>query len=202
MEWQIEPPARVSSLNGQPFEPGQRVVTLLFLDEKGQLQRFDLHEGEPWEELLRSGTRELGRWVRLIKEPGKGREAARAALQTTEELFLGLFGLAAPSAGGEESGEVSGLPPAGAEAREFSGQGEVPVSGRSEPEPGNLAALKHLLALQLERKRVLRPLGKRALEGFQDYRHARSGQVVPVPVVPLDPRTVAHIQTTLGDLMA
>lgn len=62
-------------------------------------------------------------------------------------------------------------------------------------------ALKHLLALMLERKRVLRQAGARASEGLQRYRHVKSKEELEVPVVDISPEMMVNIQDTLGDII-
>ena len=62
-------------------------------------------------------------------------------------------------------------------------------------------ALKHLLALMLERKRVLRALGKRQTGGLQLYRHVKTKQELEVPVVEISTNLMLKIQDTLGDII-
>ena len=74
---------------------------------------------------------------------------------------------------------------------------------QSEPEAAQAEtdALKHLLALMLERKRVLRPIGPRATEGLQRYLHVKQKKELEVPVVEISPDLVLKIQDTLGDII-
>lgn len=62
-------------------------------------------------------------------------------------------------------------------------------------------ALKHLLALMLERKRVVRALGKRQRSGTQRYLHVKTKQEIEVPIVEISPRLMLKIQDTLGDII-
>jgi len=62
-------------------------------------------------------------------------------------------------------------------------------------------ALKHVLALLLERKRVLRAEPPRQAEGAQTYRHVKRKETYEVPVVSLSPERMLKIQDTLGDLV-
>ncbi|MGJ3243940.1 MAG: hypothetical protein ACFE0O_13440 [Opitutales bacterium] len=64
-----------------------------------------------------------------------------------------------------------------------------------------VAVLKHLLALLLERKRILKPEGPRVTEGIQVYRHPKSDQRFDVPVVPLDAAFVDQARAHLDDLL-
>lgn len=74
---------------------------------------------------------------------------------------------------------------------------------QSEPAEGQaeMDALKHLLALMLERKRVVRPVGRRQTEGVQVYRHAKTKQKLDVPIVDVSPDLMLKIQDTLGDII-
>ncbi len=62
-------------------------------------------------------------------------------------------------------------------------------------------ALKHLLALMLERKRVVRALGKRQTTGTQLYRHVKTKQEIEVPIVEISTDLMLKIQDTLGDII-
>jgi hypothetical protein len=62
-------------------------------------------------------------------------------------------------------------------------------------------ALKHLLALMLERKRVVRALGKRQTAGMQLYRHVKTKQEIEVPIVEISTDLMLKIQDTLGDII-
>ncbi len=66
---------------------------------------------------------------------------------------------------------------------------------------GDKAVLKQLLALLLERKRVVRPLGAPA-GGMQRYRHMRTGDEYAVPVGDISPEQVARVQNALEILVA
>lgn len=66
---------------------------------------------------------------------------------------------------------------------------------------GDKAVLKQLLALLLERKRILRPLGAPA-GGVQRYKHGRTGDEYLVPVGDISPEQVARVQHALEVLVA
>ncbi len=71
-------------------------------------------------------------------------------------------------------------------------------------EPGASAerdALKHLLSLMLERKRILRVDGTRQRAGMQRYIHVKRKQSFDVPIVAISPELVLNIQDTLGDII-
>jgi hypothetical protein len=61
-------------------------------------------------------------------------------------------------------------------------------------------ALQHLLALLLERKRILRSLGIRAKDGLQRYRHAKLDREFEVPVLEVDGKLMEKIMETMGDV--
>ena len=62
-------------------------------------------------------------------------------------------------------------------------------------------ALKHLLALILERKRVVRALGKRQTVGIQPYMHVKTKQLIDVPIIEISTDLMLKIQDTLGDII-
>ncbi len=62
-------------------------------------------------------------------------------------------------------------------------------------------ALKYLVALMLERKRVVRAVGKPASKGFQSYLHVKTKQTLHVPIVDISTDLVLRIQETLGDIL-
>ena len=61
-------------------------------------------------------------------------------------------------------------------------------------------ALQHLLALLLERKRVLRSMGARAKEGTQRSRHPKLDREFEVPVVEVSSELMERIMETMGDV--
>ena len=62
-------------------------------------------------------------------------------------------------------------------------------------------ALKYLLALMLERKRVVRAQGKRLHEGVQSYIHIKTKQTFAVPITDISVDLMVRIQKTLGDIL-
>ncbi len=62
-------------------------------------------------------------------------------------------------------------------------------------------ALKFLLAIMLERKRILKRCGKPAAGEPQRYRHSKSGEEFDVPQVDLTASTVLKIQEQLRDVI-
>ena len=174
MELHLKPIARQSSLTGMEFQPGQRVVSLLFLDPGGELRREDLLE-EEIADYKTEGTL-LCRWARVVRLRGQDDEAVakRHALGSAEELFLAL---AHAEAEAEDSGELESVP------------GPLPAA--------SIPLLRHLLALLLERKRILR-----AVPGAPGrYRHVKSGEVFTVASVPWEPEELASLSEILQTLV-
>lgn len=62
-------------------------------------------------------------------------------------------------------------------------------------------ALKYLLALMLERKRVVRIQGERQSTGTQSYIHTKTKQTLDVPIVNISTDLMYRIQETVGDIL-
>ena len=62
-------------------------------------------------------------------------------------------------------------------------------------------ALKYILALVLERKRIIRAQGKRKRTGNQPYIHVRTKHVLDVPIVDISANLMIRIQETVGDVI-
>lgn len=164
MDWQIKTLSRKSTLSGQSFEPGDRAISLVFVDdEAGELGRADLHEGELSE--LQLPGQVLGRWSWVMKDPEAGATNAADTVASAEDFFLSLFE--------NEAGD----------------------------ERDRSDALKHLLALMLERKRILRAVAPRQVSGTQIYRHAKTKQEFQVPVAEISRELMFKIEDTLGDII-
>ena len=66
---------------------------------------------------------------------------------------------------------------------------------------GEKAILKHILAVLLERKRIIKAAGP-AADGVVPYLHVRTQQVFPVPALELRPEDIQRVQSTLDLLVA
>lgn len=164
MDWQIKTLSRKSTLSGESFEPGDRAVSLVYVDdEAGDLGRADLHDNEL--DQLQLPGQVLGRWTWVMKDPEEGATNAADTVASAEDFFFSLF---ENEAGDEQD--------------------------RSD-------ALKHLLALMLERKRVLRPVGTRQTSGTQIYRHVKTKQELNVPIAEISRELMFKIEDTLGDII-
>ncbi len=155
MDWTTKPLARVSSLSGQPFNEGDRVVSLLRRD--GELfERLDYLESELTAETMPGGEI-LGRWNRVVKPaPASQKQAREQELAGAEEMFLALV-----------------------------------ADEQAEEDPDRLALLQ-MLALTLERRRVLKALGQ-AQDGVQPYLHLPTKTEMSVQVVDLTPEQLLRI---------
>jgi len=164
MDWQIKTLSRKSTLSGESFKPGDRAVSLVYVDdEAGDLDRADLHENEL--DQLQLPGQVLGRWTWVMKDPEDGATNAADTVASAEDFFFSLFE--------NEAGE----------------------------EQDRSDALKHLLALLLERKRVLRPVGPRQTSGAKLYRHVKTKQELSVPIAEISRELMFKIEDTLGDII-
>lgn len=92
MEWQIKTLARKSTLSGEAFNPGDRVVSLIYRDEEaGELGRADLRPEEIESFQLPGGV--LGRWTREVKDPddAHAHAHARETMASAEDFFFSLY---------------------------------------------------------------------------------------------------------------
>lgn len=176
MEWQISPLARTSALNEQPFKPGDTVVTLLLMETGEGIRRFDIHAADEDAARRNLPGSIIGRWKRVLKPPSNDREEREQRLQSAEDLFLSLY-------------EESALP----------AQTEEPVNGAGTAIEVR-EALKHFLALHLERKKVLRAQGRRRREGLQTYIHVKTKRELVVPVLPFDQSLVRNLLPAIEEI--
>lgn len=164
MDWQIKALSKKSSLSGDSFNPGDRAVSLVFVDdEAGELGRADLHEHELPE--LKLPGQVLGRWTWMMKNLEEGAPNAGETVASAEEFFFSLF------------------------------------ENEDSTERDRADALKHLLALMLERKRVLRAVGPRQHSGSQVYYHVKTKQELNVPITEISRELMFKIEDTLGDII-
>ena len=167
MDWHIKTIARKSCLTDKFFVPGDKVVSLIYVEDKAEkLGRGDLLSTEVNEFIVNGDL--LGRWTCVIKDTGSQTEDSSQRVASAEELFLSLF----------------------------DGSADVEKKVRSESN-----ALKHLLALMLERKRVLRAIGPRAKQGDQLYYYSKNKQEYHVPVVDISADLMLRIQDVIGDIV-
>ena len=90
MEWQIKTIARKSTLSGEVFNPGDRVVCLIFKgEEAGELGRADLQPDEV--EAFELLGEVLGRWARVVKDPDDASASTSETMASAEDFFFSLF---------------------------------------------------------------------------------------------------------------
>ncbi len=90
MEWQIKTIARKSTLSGEVFNPGDRVVCLIFKGEQaGELGRADLRPDEV--EAFELPGEVLGRWARVVKDPDDVSANTSETMASAEDFFFSLF---------------------------------------------------------------------------------------------------------------
>ena len=90
MEWQIKTIAQKSSLSGDYFIPGDRVVCLIYKDkQEGELARVDLRPEEI--EKFEMPGEVLGRWARIIPNPEDEITNSHETIASAEEFFFSLF---------------------------------------------------------------------------------------------------------------
>jgi len=163
----IKPLGKQSSISSRPFQPGDWVVSYLCRNEDEELERVDLFADEAEE--WEAGGPVLCRWERIVKE--KDEEAAsqkKQALATAEELFLALCG---------QAGEEDGNP--------------------GEADREEVLTLKYLLALMLERKRLLKGIpGKTGL-----FVHVPTKQEFKVEAIELDAEKLQKVMVQLQGLV-
>ncbi|MDP0500257.1 MAG: hypothetical protein Q7P63_09180 [Verrucomicrobiota bacterium JB022] len=170
MDVSLKTAARHCAVTQQPFRPGDRRVCLLVRGAGGELERWDVlpdaaNQAAPLGEVL-------CRWTHVVRDPGEASQQRRQLLQGTEDLFLALCGEPELLAGLEDD--------------------EMPISEAGEEER---ATLKYLLALQLERKRVLRA------QEDGHYWHIRRKRAYPVEPIDLQPERIAAVQGQLALLV-
>jgi len=169
-DWQLQPLTRRCAVSGEPFDAGQRVVCFFYQDEAGLLQRADVLPEQA--SAFQPQGLLLGRWERETTDGNDAeKEARKAMLVSAEELFFSLY-------------EGENTPPAddAEEAAELRG------------------LLLQVLALQLERKRILRSEGK-PVEGSQPYLHVKSKRTFSLPVRELEPEKLFKVQEQLSALV-
>ncbi|MFP4283328.1 MAG: hypothetical protein ACLFU2_11950 [Opitutales bacterium] len=174
--------AKTSSLSGEPFAVGDTVESFLFRGAQGELERADLRPSEVPAWPMPEGL--LCRWRHRVRERDDAEgDARRRSLATAEELFLALLeaGGEKPAEGADEAAEV----------------GNEEAVGESARPPRERLIFLNLLALMLERRRVLKPIGRRP--GL--YRYMPEKRELRVPLVELDPAEVVPFIEELDALL-
>jgi hypothetical protein len=167
MEVPLKPVSRQCAHTSEALQPGAIVVSFLMRQGSGELQRFDVLESHS-EECSFEGE-EICRWRVVIRARDEtDAEARKQSTQSTEELFLSLCE--------EHPDEAS--------------------EQRTEADVLRLA-MKQLLALQLERRRVLRCVDRRSGR----FVHIKSKQEYSVPESDWDPKILLQLHEQLSGLV-
>lgn len=183
MDWQVKSPARESAFSGKPFEAGQVLMSVVYLDATAGVARADVHVDELVS--FAEGRTVLGWWRTKAQVRDASDGASRKQIVfTTEALFLALYGVGDDSTLWDEA--------------------EATAHGGTQPrlaETPEGDALKFLLALMLERKRVLRALERPHPEHGQRYLHVKSRREFHVPAVDMTPELMLSLQAHLKELV-
>ena len=172
MELNFRPVSTLSNHSEQTLDPGAIVVSFLYHDEaSGAVERFDVLESEEGECAL-PGNR-ICRWRHTIEEKDESeKEQKKQALQSTEEIFLSLYEESDPESDAEEENAAAD---------------ETPERTRN--------VLKFFLALQLERKRILRQ------QGPGRFLHIKAKRLFQVPEIELTEDLIREFQEQLPSLV-
>ncbi len=174
MDWIVPPVSRSGDAQGVRFTPGQDIVCFVLMHTTEGLQRRDVALADA--PSFKPEGQLLGWWRAKAAEENAQAVSRKQAIVTTETLFLGL---AEPAHLGEEFGPMPDL--------------SVDESLRD--------ALKYLLAIMLERRRVLRAVTRPKTGQPQTYIHVRSKKTYTVKWASLDGPTVEKLQGQLAALM-
>lgn len=172
MEWQLKSPSNESRVSGKRFSIGDKIVCFLHKNENGELDRMDISADEIDQASLPQNI--LGCWTLTIKEGAnhQEREMQKQTIASSEELFLSLFNSQEQDTNPSPAEEVD-------EERD---------------------TLKQILALMLERKRILKPKTESRM-GSVEYWHPKSKQSFTVDLSPIPLEKALTIQEQLQVLM-
>ncbi|MCH8474585.1 MAG: hypothetical protein LAT55_05085 [Opitutales bacterium] len=187
MDWQIKSFTRKCFLTGRPFSDGDRYISMLIdRGQKGELERLDFLAGK--ENDFSPLGKVLCRWQREFKRSPVKSDGDEQR-KTAEHLFFSLFedlpdnpGEDSPNA--EEAADVESVEPE-----------ELPL------EEEGREALKQILGLLLERKKVFKTVGYTPDQSYQILEHRQMGEVFLVPAGELSPETMVRIQKRLEGLV-
>lgn len=171
MEWQLKSPSNESLISGKRFEIGDQIVCFLYKNEEGELERMDIASDEIESTELPQNI--LGCWTHTIKESAgqEEREMQKQTIASSEELFLSFY-------------------------KQQDGETEAATEEVSEDRD----TLKQILALMLERKRILKPTTD-TRTGEVEYWHAKSKKNYTVDLSPIPIEKAITLQEQLQMLM-
>lgn len=169
MDWTVQPFSRKSAATGASFEAGEQVVSFVYKDAKGELQRLDLRHSELETSSLPQNI--LGRWTHAVKQKAERENAKQKVLPSAEACFLSLFD--------EDS---------------------LDTPSENTLLQKDQALLQQLLALMLERKKILRP--KETLDGSLVYIHVASQKTYTIPALAYSKEDLERVTTSLKRILA
>lgn len=159
MDWQIKSLSKKSSQSGAELKAGDVVVSIIFQNQAGEIERSDFLKSE-LEQNPYNG-KFLGKWERVVSDNPQEdeRQARRLALSGSEDLFISLFDDA-----------------------------DIDMEQKD--------VLKQMLALLLERKRILRAKA-RPQNGVQTYIHVATKREFKVEQKELNEELILNIQSQI-----
>lgn len=166
MNLEFQPLGRESAVSGERFVAGERITSFLFRGEGGVLARADVLKAEA--DNFQPEGEVVCRWNQTVRDRSDPEaDARKLSMQSAEAVFLALF------EGPLDTDEAKDLSAHGATAE----QKQV---------------LKHLLALMLERRRVLRRVSRGT------YWHPKLKRRFEVADVTLEPETLMALSDQLS----
>jgi hypothetical protein len=177
MDWSIRSFAQKSDISGVPFQPGDRVISLLMrIQGQAEIARFDFLEQEADQFQTEGGL--LGKWTTVIRDDHETTEDKRERrlrkLGSLDELFISLVN---PDTTGEERAV----------------EDDDVVQDRQ--------LLCYLVALTLERKKILRLKEKESTSLVLRYQHAQRDETYEVVVVKPSADRLLRVQDALSGLL-
>ncbi|MCC5789593.1 MAG: hypothetical protein JJT75_08155 [Opitutales bacterium] len=189
MDWQIKSFTRKCFLTGRSFSDGDQYISMLIdRGHKGELERLDFLAGK--ENDFSPLGKILCRWQRQYQRSPVKNDGDEQR-KTAEHLFFSLYENLPASAGEEEESLESkgGSENEGEESEDLL----IDEEGRE--------ALKQILGLLLERKKVFKTVGYTPNQSHQILEHRQMGEVFLVPAGELSPETMVHVQKRLEGLV-
>jgi hypothetical protein len=176
MDWELQQLGKASGVSGRSFEPGDTVLSCLYRGADGTLARIDYHFDE--EPPAIDAHAVICRWQQRVRPRLEtAADKRRNHLLSVEELFLAL-------AESLQEDAASVTPPTAAAAVP-----DVPDAASA----AERQALLGLLVLQLERRRVLRPLGG------ERWLHVRTKTVYRIPHFEVTPEALFMASGLVAD---
>lgn len=176
MDWSIRSFAQKSDISGVPFQPGDRVISLLMrIPGQPEIARFDFLEQESVQFQTEGGL--LGKWTTVIREDHETmqnkKERRLRKLGSLDELFVSLVNPDASEENPIEDGDV--------------------IQDRQ--------LLCYLVALTLERKKILKLKERESTSLVLRYQHAQREAAFEVVVVKPSPERLRRVQDALSGLL-